>query len=156
LRCCERWSPARRRCWTAPAIKNLVRADLARLPEGNAICHWDFHPGNVIETPDGPKVIDWLSAKRGNRLADVARTLLIIRGGALGPGTPFLVRTLTAFGRSVLSRQYLHEYRRICPFDSPDLEGWRLISAASRLSYGIPQEREYLLGMLALGRKRPA
>src|SRR5262249_49179595 len=80
-------------------VKTLALADLDRLPDGNAICHWDFHPGNIIEPMSGPKIIDWPNVHSGDRLADVARTRLILEGGALPPGAPFLVRTLTAVGR---------------------------------------------------------
>jgi hypothetical protein len=41
-------------------------------------------------------------ATHGDGLADVARTLHIIDGGALPPETPFLLRHLMALGRSLL------------------------------------------------------
>jgi aminoglycoside phosphotransferase (APT) family kinase protein len=135
-------------------FKDLASAAPDRLPEGDAVCHWDFHPGNVIETANGPKVIDWTSARRGDALADVARTLLIIRGGALPPGTPFLVRNLTALGRAVLGWQYLREYRRLRPFDDAKIASWTVVSVASRLSYGLSQEREQLLERLRLETSR--
>ena len=128
--------------------KQRVLATLDALSDGISVCHWDFHPGNVIETADGPKVIDWANVRRGHALADVVRTLQILRSGALPPGTPFLLRTLTAFGRAVLSSRYLYEYRRLRPFHNKDLEAWGLVSAASRLSYGLAEERERLLGLL--------
>jgi aminoglycoside phosphotransferase (APT) family kinase protein len=96
--------------------KQRALAALDHLPDGDAICHWDFHPGNVIETAHGPKIIDWAVVRRGHALADVARTLLIIEGGALPPGAPFIVRTLTALGRFVLARRYLRVYRKLRPF----------------------------------------
>jgi Ser/Thr protein kinase RdoA (MazF antagonist) len=132
-------------------IKERALAALNRLPEGPAVCHWDFHPANIIETPDGPKVIDWANVCRGARLADVARTLLILRGGALPPGTPFLVQRLIAFARSVLTWRYLREYRRLLPFADAELDAWALVSAASRLTYGISHERGYLLRLLGHG-----
>ncbi|MGD9967496.1 MAG: phosphotransferase family protein [Hyphomonadaceae bacterium] len=128
--------------------KELAFDALDRLPDGSAICHWDFHPGNVIESPDGLKLIDWASACRGDARADVARTLLILRGGALPPGAPLLTRTLTAFGRSVLAWRYLDEYRRLRPFEDKDLELWDLVSAVSRLSYGVSAEREQSLSRI--------
>jgi hypothetical protein len=131
-----------------PHIKSLALGDLARLPDGNAICHWDFHPGNVIETSTGAKIIDWPNVHCGDRLADVARTLLILQGGALPPGSPFFVRTLTAIGRSVLSWQYIREYRRQLPFEQGKLDAWRRVSLTSRLTYGLPEEREHLLEMI--------
>ena len=126
-------------------IKALALPDLDRLPDGTAICHWDFHPANVIETADGPKIIDWASALCGDRLADIARTLRILKGGAMPPGAPLPVRVLTVFARSVLSRRYLGEYRRLLPFEPEKLDAWTRVSLTSRLSYGIPEEREHLL-----------
>lgn len=128
--------------------KQIAFDALAQLPDGAQICHWDFHPGNVIETIAGPKVIDWTSACRGDALADVARTLLILRSGALPPDAPLLVRALTAFGRAVLSWRYLQKYRRLRPFDQAEFQLWLLVSAASRLSYGLDSEREQLLALL--------
>ena len=130
-------------------IKSLALGDLDRLPDGNAICHWDFHPGNVIETKAGPKIIDWPNVHCGDRLADVTRTLLILQGGALPPGAPFIVRTLTTFGRSILSRQYIKAYHRQLPFEPRKLDAWRRVSLTSRLSYGLPEEREQLLRLIA-------
>jgi aminoglycoside phosphotransferase (APT) family kinase protein len=128
--------------------KQIAFDALDRLPDGAQVCHWDFHPGNVIETIEGPKVIDWTSARRGDALADVARTLLILRGGALPPEAPFLVRRLTAIGRAVLGWRYLNEYRRLRPFQDRELGLWGLVNAASRLSYGIASEREQLLALV--------
>ena len=128
--------------------KRRALAALDGLPDDNAICHWDFHPGNVIETADGPKVIDWAVVRRGHALADVARTLMILEGGALPPGAPFIVRTLAALGRAVLVSRYLRVYRKQRPFRKRDLEQWSLVSVASRLTYGIASERAQLLRRL--------
>ena len=35
---------------------------LPRLPEGDALLHFDLHPQNVILSPRGPVVIDWTNA----------------------------------------------------------------------------------------------
>ncbi len=118
---------------------------LDRLPDGVAICHWDFHPGNVIAVADGPRIIDWTSARRGDPLADVSRTLLILRGGALPPATPIHIRILTALVRSVVAWRYLREYRRLRPFDDTELSAWASVSVAARLAHGIQEERAYLL-----------
>ena len=133
-------------------IKARARADLDRLPDGDAICHWDFHPGNVIETAAGPRIIDWPGVRCGDRLADVARTLYILRGGALAPGAPFLLRNLRKLmtvARSAISRLYLAEYRRQLPFEPHKLEAWTRVGLTSRLSYGLPEEREHLLRLIA-------
>lgn len=56
---------------TREAVLNLLR----RLPDGNAVCHGDFHPDNIIMSSRGPIIIDWLTATQGNPLADVAKDL---------------------------------------------------------------------------------
>ncbi|HEX2575187.1 MAG TPA: phosphotransferase [Aquihabitans sp.] len=45
---------------------------------GDAVLHLDLHPGNVICAPDGPVVIDWTNACRGDPAADVALTWLLM------------------------------------------------------------------------------
>jgi Phosphotransferase enzyme family len=44
-----------------------------RLPPGNGLCHSDLHPGNVIMTTDGPRIIDWACALRASGIFDIAR-----------------------------------------------------------------------------------
>jgi Ser/Thr protein kinase RdoA (MazF antagonist) len=36
-----------------------ILALIERLPPGEGVCHADLHPGNVIITADGPRIIDW-------------------------------------------------------------------------------------------------
>ncbi len=52
---------------------------LDSLPKDDCVCHGDFNPTNVIIKPDGSwSVIDWSHARKGNKLADVARTYLLL------------------------------------------------------------------------------
>jgi len=37
------------------------------------LCHSDLHPGNVIMTADGPRIIDWACALRASGVFDIAR-----------------------------------------------------------------------------------
>ncbi|MCA2221005.1 phosphotransferase [Nonomuraea aurantiaca] len=83
---------ATRRPWRAPAYGRLLVELLQRLATvrapgwlpaaegapGNNLLHLDLHPGNVLVTADGPRVIDWANAGRGAPAADVACTWLII------------------------------------------------------------------------------
>lgn len=59
------------------------------------MCHGDYHPGNIILSPRGPVVIGWITACHGNAVADVARTVLLFRIGALPEGTPLAQRVMT-------------------------------------------------------------
>ena len=44
-----------------------------RLSPGDGLCHCDLHPGNVIMTADGPKIIDWACALRVPAVFDLGR-----------------------------------------------------------------------------------
>ena len=46
---------------------------IERLPPGDGLCHGDLHPGNVIMTADGPRIIDWTCAIRAPAVLDLAR-----------------------------------------------------------------------------------
>ena len=46
---------------------------IERLAPGDGLCHGDLHPGNVIMTADGPRIIDWLCALRASAVFEIAR-----------------------------------------------------------------------------------
>lgn len=69
-------------------LRSAVLALLDRLPEGDRLCHGDFHLGNMMGSWTSPVVVDWGDAARGDPLADVARTRLIQRAGELPPWSP--------------------------------------------------------------------
>lgn len=45
---------------------------IERLTPGGGLCHGDLHPGNVIMTADGPRLIDWGGATRAPAGLDLA------------------------------------------------------------------------------------
>jgi hypothetical protein len=45
---------------------------IERLLPGDGLCHCDLHPGNVIMTADGPRIIDLLAAARPGAALDLA------------------------------------------------------------------------------------
>lgn len=52
---------------------------LDQLPDGNTICHGDFHPDNIIRTPDNDLVlIDFMNVCHGPKEYDIARTYVLI------------------------------------------------------------------------------
>ena len=52
---------------------------LVQLPDGDRLCHGDFHPWNVVgDPPDGATVIDWLDATCGDPAADACRSYLLM------------------------------------------------------------------------------
>ena len=121
------------------------------LPDGDAICHGDFHPDNVIISRRGAITIDWTTASRGNPLADVARTSLLLRLGELPPGTPAMMRGLVAAGRGLFHRTYLKRYFELRPGSREKLSAWQFPIVCVRLGDGIVEEYAQLLALLADG-----
>ena len=130
---------------------------LDSLPEGDRLCHGDFHPGNIIAN-GRPVIIDWTNVTRGDPDADVARTNLMHRMGSLPPGTPLTLRVGALFGRNLMRVLYLRAYRRIRPVDMKAVGRWEVPVAAARLGDGIAEERPALLKLLErrLAETRPA
>ena len=149
-----------------PSLRDLVRrkidiaadlpaelADFALkkldvLPDGDRLCHGDFHPGNVLLGRDAPAVIDWTDATRGDPAADLARTRLLLRQGAVPEHMPALIRGLHAFGRGAFLRLYLRAYARERPIDDDLVDRWEVVRVADRVMEGIDAEQPVLLDQL--------
>jgi aminoglycoside phosphotransferase (APT) family kinase protein len=130
-----------------PRLRDFATRLLDGLPDGDRVCHGDYHPGNVLLAADRTAIIDWVGAARGAAEADHARTVLLLRWADPLPGTPPLSRALIATGRTMLARRYARTYRRgAAPLRH--LGQWLLVQVAARLSEGIEAERATLTGLL--------
>jgi thiamine kinase len=129
-----------------PGLRTIALEMLASLPEGAALCHGDFHPDNVLETKADFVIIDWIDATHGNPLADVARTLILLRFGAYAQPSSrrLLVRALLA----LFERAYLGRYRQLHPHDPAELQQWLPVVIAARLAENVTEEAPYLLQSL--------
>jgi uncharacterized protein (TIGR02172 family) len=125
--------------------KEKLLALLKSLPTDSTICHGDFHPDNIMMSPRGPIIIDWLDATCGNSLYDVARTSYLLTKSALPPGTGLSRRVLIRLLRNTFHFLYLRHYRKLKPFSRQELAQWTKIVAAIRLGEGIASEEAQLL-----------
>ena len=123
---------------------------LGRLPDGDALCHGDFHPGQLAFADGEAAVLDWAGATRGDALFDYARTRVVLGIGELPPSAPRHLRLLATVGRRLLVACYTHSYERCAnkPLDRARLKDWEIVNLAVRLSDNIPSERAYLHGRL--------
>lgn len=106
-------------------------------PDPPRLCHGDFHPGNVILAPDGPMIVDWFDACRGDACADVARSSLLLLDDGLSapqhlPGADRM--TLVALAEAYMAR-IMHRF----PVPADVLERWQAIEAVARLAEGVAQ-----------------
>ncbi len=128
-----------------PDLKKAALGLLEKLPDDKALCHFDFHPGQVLITAKGPVVIDWMTACQGNPLADVARTMLIFMVAQV-PGAGLTTQIIVNLWRGLFRRTYLAHYLELHPgVTEEDIFTWMIPVAAGRLREGIPGEQEPLL-----------
>jgi tRNA A-37 threonylcarbamoyl transferase component Bud32 len=136
----------------AKALPDQLRAKamaaLEALPDGDQLCHGDFHPGNILVTPQGEVIIDWIDATRGNPLSDLARSTILIRGAAESSqiGNIFakaLVQTI--------HDEYIRHYFKLRPGGEQEYKRWLPIVAAARLSENIPELEKWLIFQADMG-----
>jgi aminoglycoside phosphotransferase (APT) family kinase protein len=114
--------PMAKRPWTIPRYASLL-ADLhdqlhqmpapdwlRQLPDGgDRLVHLDLHPLNVLLSPQGPVVIDWSNASRGEGLTDVALTYVLLTCPRLPGPRAFQIAAQPA--RIGLARLFARRYR---------------------------------------------
>jgi aminoglycoside phosphotransferase (APT) family kinase protein len=101
------------------------------------LCHGDLHPGNVIMAGDGPVIIDWFDAARGDPIADIARTSLLMSTRGHGPNGP---GHLPGARPDILDRarvSYLDAITDLIAPESDDVRRWEAVVAVGRVAEGI-------------------
>ncbi len=109
------------------ARQNILLEQLRSMPEGDRLCHGDFHPLNVLGPPGGEIIVDWPDATQGDPAADVCRSFVLIR--------PVATEVAGAYVEAYASGGETRErvYR------------WLPFVAAARLAEGLPDEEEALM-----------
>lgn len=126
--------------------KEAVLSHLKQLPDGKTICHFDFHPDNILMSSHGPVVIDWANPRRGDPMADVAATSLLFR---LAPLPQFMAgQWLINLLRARLHSIYLKRYLQLRPSSREQIAAWELPLVTSRLLDNIPEEKALLLAFI--------
>jgi aminoglycoside phosphotransferase (APT) family kinase protein len=128
------------------AVSGLAPArvdELTRLLEGlddgvRRVCHFDFHPLNVLVAPDGWVVIDWLTAAAGPPLADLARTL-VLWGQWKEPPVSAFMRAVRRLGLEAKEA------------DAASCDAWVRVLAGARLAEGFEGDQAEWLGQVAAG-----
>ena len=117
-------------------VKACLTDTLERLENGNALCHGNLCPENVLvqdKNLERPFIIDWKQACCGSANADAAASWLSLE---------------LAYGRET-ARKYLQLYCAACGTDRRDIMRWVPVMAASRLPESVRRERKDLLGIIS-------
>jgi aminoglycoside phosphotransferase (APT) family kinase protein len=110
--------------------EQLLRG-LEVMPDGEKLCHGDFHPWNIIGQPGRAVVVDWLDACRGSPAADVCRTYVLLCRAA-----------------PEIAVAYVEAYARASGCRTGDIFAWLPFVAAARLAEGVPSEEDQLMRMV--------
>lgn len=128
--------------------KSKLKDYLDNLPDGNALCHFDFHPGNVIMSGEKPMVIDWMTAAKGDPLSDAARTGLLLKYGVMMTANPVVKAVVHSF-QNMIYKSYIKEYLSLSGAAMSDIDRWELPVAAARLIEWLdPKEHEFLVNFV--------
>ena len=111
--------------------RSALLGGLAGMPDGDRLCHGDFHPLNVLGEAAEPVVIDWPDARRGDPGADVCRSYLLLHLHAEEWAEP-----------------YVEAYCRAGALSREEIAGWLPYVAAARLTENIAGEADRLLAIL--------
>ncbi len=130
----------------APFLSEKVKEKLlemvAELEDSNVICHGDFHPDNIMLSNKGPIIIDWTNARKGNKILDVVRTLIIIKYSSTPPDKPFIIRAVLKQLKNTLYKEYIKHYLKISGISIQEVEKWEAPMGAARLNENIPMEEK--------------
>jgi tRNA A-37 threonylcarbamoyl transferase component Bud32 len=75
---------------------------------GTQLLHLDLHPNNIVMGPNGPVVIDWANASRGDSSTDVALTWVLLAAASIPAGR--IKSHLLGKGRSFLVDSFLAQF----------------------------------------------
>jgi aminoglycoside phosphotransferase (APT) family kinase protein len=101
------------------------------------LCHGDLHPSNVLLAADGPMIVDWFDASRGDPLADVARSVLTLLSDGSDPPCHLPGSDRATLGH--LTAAYLARLREQMEIDDELLARWQAVNAVARIAEGVPR-----------------
>lgn len=123
-------------------LRTRLLKTLEVMPIRERVCHGDFHPGNILISRKDATIIDWIDVSRGNPVADVARTSIILSGAVESTQIPTrLQKILVGAFHSTYLKHYFRQHRN----GWDEYRVWLPIVAGARLSENIPELEQWLV-----------
>lgn len=116
-----------------PASRERLLRQLDALPQGDRLCHGDFHPWNIHGVAGDAMILDWLDAGCGHPTADVCRSYILIHSVD-----------------AALAADYIDAYVELTGVGAAEIMAWVPPTAAARLAEGIPAETTSLRQLAGL------
>jgi Ser/Thr protein kinase RdoA (MazF antagonist) len=117
-----------------PDERAEAHALLARLPSGDALCHGDMHPANLLGSSRGWIIVDWFDAATGCAAADYARSALLMPPASAVEAAGRHLDGATAHLLGRLHSAYRASLRRRGLVDREAFAAWEAVVAVARMS----------------------
>ncbi len=114
-----------------PRLEEAAFSRLESLPDAESLCHGDLHTENILVTPKRLIAIDWATAASGHPLADVAKTMMLLKTGRLPRNS--CLRFLRTWARNAFCRVYVRRYLNRQGISRQELKRWELPMATAQL-----------------------
>jgi len=122
--------------------KDKLICYISKLPDGNKLCHGDFHPENIICDNDKLYIIDWMTGMQGAMAADVARTEMILRNADIPGKTSFFIKILNKIVSNMVANIYVKKYCKISGIKLNEINIWKLPLYVARLHENNSKKEE--------------
>lgn len=107
----------------------IIRKKIDALPDGDCLCHGDYHPGNVWINENGEvQAIDFMNICFGPREYDIARTHFLITQGGMPEGLAEEQENYIRQMQQILGKEYL----KLMRVEKDDLEKYLDVIAICR------------------------
>lgn len=129
--------------------KERARKYIMAIPEEDSVLHLDFHTGNVLVDKEGNcRVIDWMTAARGNRAVEYALMEFLFSEAELFPEASEIQRKFMGLIRGSIGKQFYKEYNKHTPISAVAVDRYRLLALIFRRGWNIEFEKPYLTGRI--------
>ncbi|MFM9277051.1 aminoglycoside phosphotransferase family protein [Paenibacillus jiagnxiensis] len=116
--------------------KSQLYTALEELPDGDRLCHGDFHFDNVLVHEGKNYMIDYMNVCRGHEYGDIARTVYLIEM------TPVPSQMIDSERILWMKKRATDVYLLEMGVTRGDLADWLLVTAAARLSELNHEQRD--------------